>query len=365
VRHNHATLLQLDGLADEWSGHSSGGRDIEVVMNVLSIAMFLVFTVAPDAGAAATPGFRSVQLQPTGGRVVMDYLGYEPGTDQVWAPGGNTGKVFVVDGRTRSVRTVEGFATAERDGRALGPSSVTFGPRTAYIGNRADGSICAVDLLSLQRGPCVTLPEAPDGIAYVAATTEIWATTPRSNSLAIVSVAGGKLNVAGRVALEGAPEGYAVSPDSTRFYTNLEDKDETLVLDTKSRRVLRTWPSGCGENGPRGLVLTPDERTLVVACTDAVETFSLGASPKRLARLEVGAGVDNIDVGGAPLHVFAAAGKAERLTRARLASDGKVDVTAVTPTSKGVRVVVVTKRGMAFAADSANGRLIVVGDSAP
>jgi hypothetical protein len=41
-------------------------------------------------------------------------------------------------------------------------------------------------------------------------------------------------------------------------------------------------------------------------CTDAVETFTLEASPRRVDRLEVGAGMNNIDLGGAPLAVYAA-----------------------------------------------------------
>src|SRR5262249_59730123 len=93
---------------------------------------------------AAPAPFREVKLDPTGGRVVMDYLGYDAEKDRVWAPGGNTGKVFVVDAATGAVHAVDGFATRERDGRLLGPSSVTFGPVSAYVGNRAHNSVCAV-----------------------------------------------------------------------------------------------------------------------------------------------------------------------------------------------------------------------------
>ena len=137
----------------------------------------------PDAGSPPTLSVHLLSLLPSApGRIGMDYLGYEPGTNQVWAPGANTGRVFVVDGTTETVRSVEGFPTRELNGRVLGPTSVTLGPASAFIGNRADASVCEVNLQTLKRGTCVTLPDSPDGLAYVASTKEVWATTPRSKS---------------------------------------------------------------------------------------------------------------------------------------------------------------------------------------
>ncbi|HTS82076.1 MAG TPA: hypothetical protein VMH40_15845 [Myxococcaceae bacterium] len=309
--------------------------------------------------AAPAAPLHEVKLDPAGGRVVMDYLGYDAGKDRVWAPGGNTGMVFVVDAATGLVHAVRGFAARERNGHLLGPSSVTFGPVAAYVGNRADGSVCAVDRATLERGPCLTLPESPDGLAYVEATREVWATTPRSSSLTLISTANGELRLAGRIELPGAPEGYAVDGDG-HFYTNLEDKDRTLAVDVRARRVLRSWAAQCGADGPRGLSLVPGRPLLVVACTDAVQTFAIDKdAPTRLDRLETGAGVDNIDVGPGP-EVLAAAGKAERLVRASILPDGKLRETARVPSSKGARVVVVTAKGVGYAADSAQGRLLVL-----
>ena len=310
--------------------------------------------------AAPATAVREVKLAPAGGRVVMDYLGYDAEKNRVWAPGGNTGSVFVVDAATGEVHVVDGFATREHDGRVLGPSSVTFGPVAAYVGNRADASICAVDRASLKRGPCLTLPESPDGLAYVEATREVWATTPRSSSLTLISTVNGGLALAGRIELPGEPEGYAVDQRAGRFYTNLEDKDRTLALEVKSRQVTRSWPAQCGPAGPRGLALVPGRQLLVVACTEAVQTFALDEkTPSRRDRLETGSGVDNIDVGRG-WDVLVAAGKAERLVRASILADGKLREIARVPSSKGVRVVVVTATGVAYAADSAQGRLLVV-----
>ena len=322
---------------------------------VASTSLFATAT-PPDQGPPASLSARPLVLAQ--GRVVMDYLGYDPTTRQVWAPGGNTGKVFVIDAATESIRTVDGFPTREQDGRLLGPSSVTFAPETAYVGNRADKTVCAVDAKKLQRGACVTLPDSPDGLAYVATTGEVWVTTPRSNSLTILSLRDHVPSISGKIGLPGSPEGYAVAPGEGRFFTNLEDKSQTLEIDVRSRKVVRTWPDGCGEKGPRGLAVDVGLKAVVVACTDAVAVFGLDGAV--WDRADTGAGVDNIDILPDPLRIFVAAGKAETFLRLELSPAHKLRVTGRATTSAGVRVVVVAASGKAFAADSAGGRLLVV-----
>src|SRR5207249_11600100 len=49
-----------------------------------------------------------------------------------------------------------------------------------------DSSVCAVGSESLKVGPCVKLESMPDGLAYVAATKEVWVTTPRDKSITIL-----------------------------------------------------------------------------------------------------------------------------------------------------------------------------------
>ena len=92
------------------------------------------------------------------GDVSMDYITYDPSTNSVWVPGGNTGAVDVVDAATGKVRQIPGFATKEMEGRngkrILGPSGVSVGEGVVYIGNRGDSSVCAFNSRSLARGAC-------------------------------------------------------------------------------------------------------------------------------------------------------------------------------------------------------------------
>ncbi len=315
----------------------------------------------PALPSAARPHPVALLAGGAAGSVSMDYLGYEPTTDTVWAPGGNTGRVFVLDAQTERVQSVEGFPTQQRNGRTQGPSSVTFGPRSAYVGNRADASVCAVNLLTHQRGACVPLSVPPDGLAYVASTQEVWATLPRSKSIAVLGVSETGLEEKVQVQLDGQPEGYAVDLRRGRFYTNLEDKDETLALDVTTRAVVARWKTGCGPKGPRGLALDSDAGLLFVACTDGFVALVLERNGFQLAGLVTGAGVDNPAIVPSMKRLFAASGTTGMLSFVGYTDAGRLSLLRRVATAPGVRVVVADKRGKAFAADSSAGCIWVAG----
>src|SRR5262249_58696437 len=128
---------------------------------------------------------------------------------------------------------------------------VTFGDGKAFVGNRGDSSVCAVNPKTLERGTCAVLDSMPDGLAYVGPTREVWVTTPRDMSIRILDAA--TLKEKATLTFEGNPEGFAVDGKRHRFYTNLEDKDRTLAIDLTSHKTLETWNPACGEEGPHGL----------------------------------------------------------------------------------------------------------------
>jgi DNA-binding beta-propeller fold protein YncE len=325
--------------------------------------LVLATTLGTTTAAAAAPA-NSIAL-PGGPPVGMDYLAYDAATGRIWVPAGNTGNVDVLDVATGKLTTLGGFATklASRPGRparTVGPSSVTVGDGVVWIGNRGDDSVCAFDRRSLAKGPCATLASMPDGIAYVADTREVWITTPRDRSITIIGVAGNAPGAPAAIKLEGEPEGYAVEPGRGLFYTNLEDRDRTLAIDVKTRKVVASWPTGCGSEGPRGLALDAQRRLLFAACTDGAVSFDLGKSGKAVGRIKTGGGVDNLDYQAGKQLLYVASGRDGKLTVARVANGGAITKVASPATASGARNPVVDAAGAAYVADSAGGRLIVV-----
>jgi len=327
---------------------------------------------APSAGASAiatpapVPGKATTLALPGGGPdgIAMDYLLYNPRTNSVWVPAGNTAAVDVIDVATGKVSRVEDFATreVERRGvkRKVGPSAAALGDTgTVYIGNRGDSSVCAVDETRLTKGTCATLDSSPDGIAYVAKTREVWVTTPRDKSIRVLDSA--TLAQKAKIDFEGGPEGFAADNTRGRFYTNLEDKDVTLAIDLAMRTIIATWKPACGEQGPRGLRLADAEGILLVACTGKLVSLDVEHDGAALGSLDVGEGIDDFDYSSADHRVYVGAAKAARLIVATLDAHGGLTQIASVPTKEGARNGVVSRDGRVYLANSKDSELVVVG----
>jgi DNA-binding beta-propeller fold protein YncE len=301
---------------------------------------------------------------PAGG-LFLDYLAVDRARGRVWVPAGGTGTTLVIDVKSGKVHRIDNFKTAEVERRGqkriVGPSSASVGDGFVYVGNRGDSSVCAIDAVKLARAGCVTLPGSPDGVAYVSKTKEVWVTTPRDQSIVVLDVSNpAEPKVATTFKLDGSPEGYAVDDAHGVFYTNLEDKDETQRIDLASKKVTATWPAQCGEEGPGGLALDPSGRFLMNVCRDHVEVMDANADGKVLSKLDTGEGVDAIDYVPSTRLLYAAAGRAGKLTVAHVGNDGVLTASATVDTSQGARNAVATDDGTAFVADGPEGKVLVV-----
>jgi len=322
--------------------------------------------VAAPATATAPAAAHTIALPgASDGGVFLDYLAYDPAHQRVWVPAGGTGRVDVIDAKTGALTPIEGFATkeVERRGqkRTMGPSAATVGDGVVYIGNRADSSVCALDAVSLAKRGCVTLDSSPDGLQYVAATHEVWVTTPRDLSLRILDVTDpGAPAAKAVIKVDGEPEGFAIDNDRGVFFTNLEDKDRTLAIDVRTHAVTKTWQPSCGEDGPKGLAFDAPANHLIVVCPSSIETLDVARDGAVLSQLPVGDGLDAIALVATSHLVFAAAGRAEKMTVATLGSDGKLSPVATVATAKGARNAVAAEDGTAFVADGPAAAILVV-----
>jgi DNA-binding beta-propeller fold protein YncE len=284
--------------------------------------------------------------------IAMDYIAFDAATNSIWVPAGNSGRVDVIDASSRRIREITGFATKEvtvRDRkRVLGPSSITFGKGKVYIGNRGDYGVCAFDAKTLAKGPCAILDAMPDGIAYVATTKEVWVTTPRDNSIRILDAS--TMHEKSKLQFEGNPEGFAVDAKRHRFYTNLEDKDQTLAIDLTSHKTVATWNPACGEDGPHGLRLDEKSGHLFLACSAKMEVLNAGGDGAVLSSIDTGDGVDDIDFVPSTNLLYAGAARDAKLTIARVDPSGHLSLVASVPTAAGARNPAVAKNGDVYLA---------------
>ena len=247
----------------------------------------------------------------------------------------------------------------------MGPSSATVGEGVVWIGNRGNNQLSGYDAKTLAARGVIQLPTMPDGLAYSKTTHELWATTPADKTITITRVDSKIPGPLATIKLDGAPEGYAVDDGRGLFYTNLEDKDRTLVIDIKTRKVVSNWPAGCGAEGPRGLALDTAHRWLFVACTNGMETLNLAHDGKVLGRITTGAGVDNPEYDAARRLLFIAAGADSEMVIAHVNDRGVPRKIASVPTAKGARNPVLDAHGNVYIEDSSGGRLLVVEPTPP
>jgi hypothetical protein len=301
--------------------------------------------------------------------VSLDYVAYEPAHARVWVPVGDTGSADVYDVAAGTFTRVDGFKTGEREykgkKRAAGPSSVAIGDGFAYVGDRASGEVCAVDLGTLKLGKCQKVAGGVDGVAYVStsAAKEVWVTAPRDQSIVVFDVSKpDTLKPKTSTKFEGDPEGFAFDPSRGLFFTNLEDKNKTVAIDVKTHKPRgASFSLDCGPDGPRGVAADVGRGFVYVACTDRVLVLDGAHGGAKLSSLETGAGVDNIDWLEPQRLLYVAAGKAARLTIARIDDKGQATPVATASSVEGARNGVADASGNAYVPDANGAQLLVFG----
>src|SRR5262249_35871129 len=158
--------------------------------------------------------------------------------------------------------------------------------------------------------------------------------------------------------LGGETEGFAVDDDRHLFFTNLEDKDKTLVIEIPTRGVVKAMSPECGEAGPRGLAVDSDRKLLMVACTDHVVVLDEGG--RAVGRLDAGEGIDNLDYVPATHRLYVAAARAGTLTIAELGASGELAKVAVVPTTEGARNAIAVDGGKGYPTRPAPRRALLV-----
>jgi DNA-binding beta-propeller fold protein YncE len=197
-------------------------------------------------------------------------------------------------------------------------------------------------------------------VVYVASAKEVWVTTPRTQTIEVLDASKpAALKPKASIKLEGDPEGYAVDASRGLFFTNLEDKNKTVVIDIATHKPKATWTPDCGSDGPRGIAAEVAHGFVFVACTDHIDILDGAHDGAQLGKVDTGPGVDNIDWIESSRRLFAAAGRAAKATVAQIDDKGGATVVASSPSTDGARNGVADATGNLYVADPVNARLLV------
>jgi len=267
-----------------------------------------------------------------GGEGGTDYLTADPATGRVYISRGT--HVMIVDGTTGKVlgdipdtpRT-HGIAIAPKSGfgfttNAGDSSSTMFNAKTMAVMKKVKAGM-----------------DGLDGIMYDDATDKIL-TINHSRPVGTAVVIDAKTgDVVGKVELSGnAPEG-GVSDGKGKIYINIENKNAIDVVDTKTWKVVATWPiAPC--DGPTGIAMDRTTNRIFAGCSDTSVVVD-ATNGKVVAKIANGGNVDALGWDQGQKLIYIPAGKEGNVTVVHEDSPDKYTTVATVPTMVRAKTIAV------------------------
>ncbi len=161
-----------------------------------------------------------------------------------------------------------------------------------FITDGKANAVVVFDLITFKTIATIPLSgKKPDAITYDPASKKVFAFCGDSNNACVIDIS--TLKETGTVDLGGAPE-FGVPDGEGLVYNNLEDKSNLAVVDTRSMKVIHTYPlAPCG--GPTGLAIDKEDQRLFTVCRENKGMSVVDASSgKVITTVPIGAGVDAV-----------------------------------------------------------------------
>jgi YVTN family beta-propeller protein len=245
---------------------------------LLAVLVGFLVVVAPAVAQSGYHLIKKVSIPGSGG---WDYVTVDEAGRRVYVSHATQVEVLDADtfelvGTIPNTPGVHGIAIASEFGRGF----ITAG--------KSD-SVVIFDLKTLKVLGETKVGKKPDAIIYDAATKHVYAMNGDSNSASVLNAADGK--VVGTIDLGGGPE-FAVSDGKGNVYINLEEKAETVHIDSQNLKVLHHWPLAPGKTAT-ALAFDPQTRRLFAGCRGGQLMVVLDAdSGKVITTAPIGERVD-------------------------------------------------------------------------
>jgi DNA-binding beta-propeller fold protein YncE len=300
------------------------------------LALVLAAVVATPASAQTF----TVQRTAIGGEGGSDYLAADTATGRVYVSRGT--HVMVVDGASGKVvgdiggtPRVHGIAFAR-------------GARRGFTTNAGDSTSTMFDLGTMAVIEKVHAgKDGLDGIMYDDATDRILTINHSRPMGTAVVIDPAKGEAVKTIDLTGdAPEG-GVSDGKGRIFINVEDRNAIDVVDSKTWKVVATWPiAPC--DGPTGIAMDRATNRIFSGCSDTSVVVD-ALTGKVVAKLPAGKGVDALGWDPVEKLIYIPAGRDGIVTVYHEDAADRYSLVATVKTMTGVRTITVdAKRHVAY-----------------
>ncbi|MBN8837222.1 MAG: YncE family protein [Sphingobacteriia bacterium] len=257
-----------------------------------------------------------------------DYITVNPQSNKLYLSHGT--QVNIVDKNT---------------GDSLGVVSNTTGVHgIAFInelnkGYTSNGRINNVTVFDLKTNAAITqiaTGENPDAIFYEPFSKTIITCNGRSKDLTIIDAATDK--VVATIPVGGKPE-TAVSDEAGKVFVNIEDKNEIVVIDIKTKSVVAHWALGDAE-GPTGLAIDVKTKRLFAGCEKKLVVVD-AANGKVVTTVAIGDGCDGVAFDSNTKTIFTSNGAAATMSVIKEVSKEKFELVENVNSKKGARTICV------------------------
>ena len=294
-------------------------------LHLLSLAL-LAIALEPTPLSAAMPSaagpYRvSTTYQIGGDAKYWDYVTFDPDRGLLFVSMGS--HMGVIDAATgKIIGDVTGMK--RNHGVALVPSV-----NRGFISDGDDESVVVFDLRTYKTLGKIAVGPDGDGIHYDPVSKKVWVVSGDGNSVipiaADIDLKTGKPEES--IALGGKPEFFVI--DQGKAYINLTDKNEVVVVDTMTKKILNRWPVAPG-GANTAMAIDRQKHRLFLGCRNPQKLLVMDATNGRvLSDVPIGAGCDAVvfDDG----YAFACT-RDGALTVARETSPGKFEHVQTVPT---------------------------------
>ena len=177
----------------------------------------------------------------------------------------------------------------------------------------------------------------PDAIMYEPFSKKIITCNGRSNNLSIIDPVQNKTTDS--VNVGGKPE-TAVSDGNGKIFVNVEDKNEIVVVDSKTFKILNHWSIAPGES-PTGLAYDAKTKRLFAGCENMLMVID-ATNGKVVDKLKIGNGCDGVIFDPASKNIFTSNGEGT-MTVVHEETADKFIVVENIATKQGARTIALDK----------------------
>ncbi len=231
---------------------------------------------------SANPGtsYRVLHKIAVGGDGSWDYITLD-------SPGH---RLFVAHGTKVDIVDIGGNRVVGEIPNTLGVHGVVLPPDSTkgFISCGKAGVVKVFDRKSLAVTGEIQTGKNPDAIVYDPVSSRVFVSNGSSESLSVIDPVNEK--VVATIPVQGKPE-YAVSDERGVVWVNLEDKNETVAIDSKGLTVKnRVALPGCDE--PSSLAMDTENRRLFAGCGNRIMAVIDPDAGQVIASLPVGEHID-------------------------------------------------------------------------